>query len=203
MQLLKATKENIRFAAGTIKKGGLVVYPTDTVYGLGCNPFDTNAVNRVFEVKGRTGKPLPVLAYSIKDAQKIATFNQKALKIAKAFWPGSVTLILPKKPELPDIVTCNRDSVGVRVPNHEVALELIRLSNGLLIGTSANKTGEAPPKTPEEAIKQLGEKVDIVLDGGVVPLGTPSTVVDLTTEKPVIIRKGPIRLESILKVLRA
>ncbi|RLG98815.1 threonylcarbamoyl-AMP synthase [Candidatus Bathyarchaeota archaeon] len=203
MQLLKATKENIRFAAGTIKKGGLVVYPTDTVYGLGCNPFDTNAVNRVFEVKGRTGKPLPVLAYSIKDAQKIATFNQKALKIAKAFWPGSVTLILPKKPELPNIVTCNRNSVGVRVPNHEVALELIRLSNGLLIGTSANKTGEAPPKTPEEAIKQLGERVDIVLDGGAVPVGTPSTVVDLTTEKPVIIREGPIRLKSVLKVLGA
>ena len=203
MQLLKATKENIRFAAGTIKKGGLVVYPTDTVYGLGCNPFDTNAVNRVFEVKGRTGKPLPVLAYSIKDAQKIATFNQKALKIAKAFWPGSVTLILPKKPELPNIVTCNRNSVGVRVPNHEVALELIRLSNGLLIGTSANKTGEAPPKTPEEAIKQLGERVDIVLDGGAVPVGTPSTVVDLTAEKPVIIREGPIRLKSVLKVLGA
>ena len=129
--------------------------------------------------------------------------SQKALKIAKAFWPGSVTLILPKKPELPDIVTCNRDSVGVRVPNHEVALELIRLSNGLLIGTSANKTGEAPPKTPKEVIKQLGERVDIVLDGGAVPLGTPSTVVDLTAEKPVIIRKGPIRLESILKVLGA
>jgi len=99
MQLLKATKENIRLAAETIKKGGLVIYPTDTVYGLGCDPFNVNSVRRIFEVKGRTGKPLPILAYSIEDAQKIAEFNEKALKIAKAFWPGPITLrsFFPKR----------------------------------------------------------------------------------------------------------
>lgn len=201
MKLLKATKENIRLAAETIRKGGLVIYPTDTVYGLGCNPFNINAVKRVFEVKGRTGKPLPVLASSVEDAEKIAEINEKALKIAKAFWPGPVTLILPKKPNLPSLVTSNQESVGVRVPNHEIALELIKLSNGLLIGTSANKTGEESPKTAEEAARQIGEKVDIVLDGGKTPLGTPSTVVDLTAEIPKVVREGPVRLDSILKIL--
>lgn len=203
MRLLKATRENIQLAAVTIKKGGLVIYPTDTVYGLGCNPFNVNSVERIFQVKGRTGKPLPVLAYSIEDAMKIAEFNDKALKIAKAFWPGPVTLVLPKKPSLPDIVTCNLKSVGVRVPDHRVALELMRLSNGLLIGTSANKTGETPPKTAEEAIRQIGEKVDIILDAGRVPLGIPSTVIDLTLETPIVVREGPIKLDSILKVLGA
>ena len=203
MQLLKATKENIRLAAETIKKGGLVIYPTDTVYGLGCNPFNINSVRRIFEVKGRTGKPLPILAYSIEDAQKIAEFNEKALKIAKTFWPGPITLVLPKKANLPDIVTCNRNSVGVRVPNHKVALELIQLSDGLLIGTSANRTGRKPPETAEEAVRQIGSEVDVVLDGGKVPLGTPSMVVDLTAETPIVIREGPIGLSSILKVLEA
>jgi len=91
----------------------------------------------------------------------------------------------------------------VRVPNHKVALELIQLSNGLLIGTSANKTGRKPPETAEEAVRQIGSGVDIVLDGGKVPLGTPSTVVDLTAETPIVIREGPIGLSSILKVLEA
>ncbi|RLI20042.1 threonylcarbamoyl-AMP synthase [Candidatus Bathyarchaeota archaeon] len=203
MRLLKATKENVRLAAEIIKKGGLVIYPTDTVYGVGCNPFNVDSVKRVFEVKGRTGKPMPVLAYSIENAKRIAEFNDKALKIAEAFWPGPITLILPKKPNLPDIVTCNHRTVGVRVPNHEVALELMRLSVGLLIGTSANKTGGEPPKTVEEAVRQIGEKVDIVLDGGRVPLGMPSTVVDLTVETPTVVREGPVKLNSILKVLRA
>jgi len=203
MRILKATNKNIRLAAETIKKGGLVVYPTDTVYGLGCNPFNVNSVRKVFEVKGRTRKPLPVLAYSIKDVEKVAEVTESTVKIARKFWPGPLTLILPRKPKLPGVVTCNLNSVGVRIPGHKIALELIRVSNGLLIGTSANKTGEEPPRTPLEAAQQIGDKVDIIIDGGPTPLGKSSTVVDLTKEKPILVREGPIDLDAVLKALKA
>lgn len=184
-----------------VKEGGLVVYPTDTVYGLGCNPFNVTAVKRVFGVKGERRKPLPILASSIDSVEKIAFLLQEAKKIAKWFWPGPLTLVVPKKPTLPDLVTCKLNSVGVRVPKHDVALKLISLSNGLLVGTSANKTGEKPPRTADEAAQQLGEEVDVILDGGPTTLGVSSTVVDLTSKKPRILREGPMSLKEISEVL--
>ena len=108
---------------------------------------------------------------------------------------------MSKKPTLPNIVTCNTDSVGVRVPKYDSALQLIRLSGGLLVGTSANKTGEKPPRTAQEAAQQIGEEVDIILDGGPVLLGVSSTVIDLTGAKPKLMRKGPIRLSDIQNAL--
>jgi len=133
----------------------------------------------------------------------VAEVTESAVKIARKFWPGPLTLILPRKPKLPSVVTCNFNSVGVRIPGHKIALELIRISNGLLIGTSANKTGEEPPRTPLEAAQQIGDKVDIIIDGGPTPLGKSSTVVDLTKEKPTLVREGPISLDAVLKALKA
>jgi len=201
MRILKATRGNISTASQIVKKGGLVVYPTDTVYGLGCDPFNVVAVKRVFRVKGERRKPLPILASSSCHVEKIANLSREAEKIANCFWPGPLTLVLPKKPILPEVVTCNLDSVGVRVPKHDVALELISLSNGLLVGTSANKTGEKPPRTAQEAAEQLGQEINLILDSGPVILGVPSTVVDLTPEKPKMLREGPITFEEILDVL--
>lgn len=202
MQILKATMENVRLAAEVVKKGGLVVYPTDTVYGLGCVPFNVDAVKRVFKAKGRREKPLPVLACSVADVEKIAVLGEKARRVAEHFWPGPLTLVLPKKPLLPDAVTCNRPSVGVRIPRHRVALQLLCLSNGLLVGTSANKTGRDPPRNAQEAAEQVGEDVDLVLDGEASPIGKSSTVVDLTNEEPRILREGPISLRDIMSVLK-
>jgi len=203
MSVLKATVENIREASKVVKNGGLVVYPTDTVYGLGCDPFSVRAVERVFKVKGeRKEKPLPILASNIKFIEKIAYINEKAKKIAEKHWPGALTLVVPKKPVLPGIVTCGLASVGVRIPNHPVAIRLISLCDGLLVGTSANKTGEKPPKTAREATKQLGEQVDIVLNGGPTPLRQESSIIDLTSTKPKMLREGPIKLEDILNALR-
>ena len=201
MSILKATPENVRVASRTVGNGGLVVYPTDTVYGLGCDSFNVNAVKRVFRAKGDRRKPLPILSCSVADLRKIAYLSDMARKIAVKFWPGPLTIIVPKKPALPDIVTCDLGSVGVRVPEHDVAVQLIRLSDGLLIGTSANKTGQKPACTAREALEQLGEEVDVILDGGPAPLGEPSTVVDLTTEKPKILREGPIAFKDILEAL--
>jgi L-threonylcarbamoyladenylate synthase len=201
MRLLKATRDNILTASRIVRKGGLVVYPTETVYGLGCDPFNTEAVKRVFDVKGERKKPPPILASSINHVEKIAYMSQAGKKVAEKFWPGPLTLVFPKKPVLPDIVTCNLDSVGVRIPKHDVALKLISLSNGLLIGTSANRTGEKPPRNVHEATRQLKEEVDIFLDGGPTTLGKPSTVADLTSKKPAILREGPISLKEISDVI--
>jgi len=202
MRILRATAENIQLAAEIVKKGGLVVYPTDTLYGLGCAPLNTEAVKRVFKTKGERKKPLPVLAYSIADAERIAEFGEKAKLIAERFWPGPLTLVLPKKPSLPSVVTYGKPSVGVRVPKHKVALQLLFLSNGLLIGTSANKTGSNPPRTAQEAAEQIGENVDLILDGGKTPIGKSSTVVELSEGIPKLLREGPISINDILNVLK-
>jgi L-threonylcarbamoyladenylate synthase len=201
MRVLKATIENIRVASQVVRDGGLVVYPTETVYGLGCDPFNVNAVERVFRVKRSRKKPLPILLSSVADLEKIAQLSDVARKIAAKLWPGPLTIIIRKKPALPDIVTCGLDSVGVRIPKHDVAVQLIRLSNGLLVGTSANRTGREPACTASEALEQLGEEIDVLLDGGPAPLREPSTVVDLTTGKPKILREGPISVKNLLEVL--
>jgi L-threonylcarbamoyladenylate synthase len=201
MTVIEATKNNIRIAAQIVKKGGLVVYPTETVYGLGCDPFNVKAVKRILKVKEDRKKPLPVLAASIIDAEKVAFITQNGKKLAAKFWPGPLTLIFSKKPHVPDFFTLGLDSVGLRIPDNDVALDLISLCGGLLIGSSANLTGEEPPMTVQEVSLELQERVDVVLDGGNVTKGIPSTVADLTTEKPKILRKGPISLKEILDVL--
>jgi len=200
MQILRATADNLAVASQILADGGLVAYPTDTVYGLGCNPFNVKALKRLFKVKGERDKPLPILASDVESIEKIAFLSEKARKIAARFWPGPLTLVLPKKPALLETATCNLNSVGVRIPKHDVALRIIRLSNGLLVGTSANKTGAKPPCTAQEVAEQLREEVDVILDGGTTPLGVSSTVVDFTQQKPKILREGPTCLEEILKV---
>lgn len=201
MTVLKATKSNIMVAAQIVKRGGLVIYPTETVYGLGCDPFNVKAVKRILKVKGDRSKPLPILAASIADAEKVAFISPNGKRLATKFWPGPLTMIFPKKPNFPDVVTLGWDSVGLRIPSNDVALHLLGLSGGLLIGSSANRTGEDPPREIQEISAELKEMVDVVLDGGVAAQGTPSTVADLTSEKPSILREGPISLEEILDTL--
>jgi len=201
MRILKATKENVLTASQTVKAGGLVVYPTDTVYGLGCDPFNAETVKRVFRVKGERKKPLPILASDIEHVEKIAYLSKNARKIVDRFWPGPLMIIVPKKPTLPNIVTCNLGSVGVRMPKNDLAIQFISLSNGLLVGTSANKTGKKPALTAPEAAEQLGKEVDVILDMGPTSLGVPSTVIDLTSEKPRILRKGPVSSTDICSFL--
>jgi L-threonylcarbamoyladenylate synthase len=199
MQILKATPDNVLAASHILKNGGLVIYPTDTVYGLGCDPLNPEAIKRILKAKGKKRKkPLPILASSKEQVERIALLSEKALKIAEKFWPGYLTIVLPKKRALPNIVTCNLDSVGVRVPRHETAMQLISLSGGLLVGTSANRSGMKPPRTAQEAASQIGKEVDLIIDGGPAALGVSSTVVDLTAETPSVRRKGPVGLKEIM-----
>jgi L-threonylcarbamoyladenylate synthase len=198
MTVLKATKENIIIAAKIVRMGGLVVYPTETVYGIGCDPFNVEAVKRILKAKGDRSKPLPVLAASILDAEKIAFVSRRGKTLASKFWPGPLTMVFFKKPNFPDVVTLGWNSVGVRIPDNDVTLHLLSSCGGLLIGSSANRTGEEPPRLVQEISGELKEIADVVLDGGTVVQGTPSTVVDLTSEKTRILREGPISLDKIL-----
>jgi len=201
LRILKASQSSISEAIRVVKFGGLIVYPTDTVYGLGCDPFNTLAVKRLIDAKGQRKKPLPILASDIEHVKTVAKVTETAEKLARKFWPGPLTIVLKKKPQLPQIVTFGRDTVGVRVPNHPVALELLRQGNGLLIGTSANISGKKSTVTAEDAAKQLGDKVDLILDGGRATLGKGSTVVNLADRRFRVERIGPISLKEIESIL--
>lgn len=199
---LKPDREVLRRVGRLVEQGALVVYPTDTVYGVGTNPLLEDAVRRLYEAKRRPlGKPVPVLASSIEHAERIAVLPEEAKRLAARFWPGPLTIIVPAKPTLPSIVTGGSGKVGVRIPAHPVARLLIEEAGGLIVGTSANISGRSPPRTAEEALRELGDAVDVVVDAGPAPGGKPSTVVDLTLSPPKIVRRGPIEKREIEEVL--
>ena len=200
-KIAKATQQNIRKAAKILREGGLVVYPTETVYGLACDPFNEAAVERLLKAKGREGKPLPVAASSIQKARDIAIFTKKAEKLASRFWPGPLTIVLKHKKPLPQGVTLGTGTIGIRVPDQNVAVRLAELTGGYIVTTSANKSGVPSARTAEEAEAQIGSEVDLILDAGVTPLGQSSTIVDLTQDPPKILREGPIPSKSILEAL--
>lgn len=193
----------IRAAADAIRAGELVVFPTETVYGLAADAFNEDAVKAVYDAKGRSGhQPLPVQVGSLDDVFKAAEFmSPDARRLAEMYWPGPLTLILTKAAALPSIVTCGRETVGVRIPDHPVALALAREVGSPIIATSANVTGRPAPKTAVEAIREVGENVSVVLDAGASRLGTASTVVDMTVLPPRILRRGSLRVEDIREVL--
>lgn len=189
-------------ASEIVKRGGLIVYPTDTVYGLGCDPFNKEAVKKIFKVKGREDKALPVLVSSLRAASKLAYFPLSAMKIVGKHWPGPVTLVLKRKKNAPDFLGGNPELIGLRMPCNALTLELIAYSGGFLIGTSANRTGLTPAVTTAEAEKQLGGEVDLILDDGKASLGKSSTVVDLSGEKLKILRVGPVSRKQLMKLLK-
>ena len=197
--------ESIKEAIRVISKGGIVVYPTDTVYGLGCDPFNEEAVERIFKVKGRSDKPLPILVSNVERAKQIVELGNVGVTLVSNFWPGALTIIAPIKRgvNLPENLTRGFKTVGVRVPNHDCALKLIEGVGGFLVGTSANKSGEKPSLTVDEAFKSLQHSVDLYLDGGKVRLGKESTILDISGEKPVVVREGAISRETVFAVIRS
>ena len=194
---LKCDKEALKKAAQVIKQGGLVVYPTDTVYGLGCNPFDLKAVKRIYELKKRSNKPLPILCSSIDHVKELVNLRDLGLRLAARYWPGPLTIVAEIKSNVLPIPFIRRlRSLGVRIPNHQAALRLIELSGGKLVGTSANRSGSKPPTTADEVLNTLGSEFDILLDGGPTPLQKESTVVDTISGKLRILREGALKLSE-------
>jgi L-threonylcarbamoyladenylate synthase len=193
----------IQAALAVLRRGGLVAFPTDTVYGVGAQTFDSTAVERIYIAKGRiAAKALPILLADVESVSSVAEILPVgARRLANAFWPGPLTLVVRKLASVPDAVS-QGNTIGLRVPDHAVALGLLRASGPLAV-TSANPSGGPNPLSAEEVVLGLGGKIDLVLDGGKTPGGRPSTVVDCTVEPPVLVREGPVSLAAILEVLGA
>ena len=191
----------IRSVARLIRGGGVIVYPTDTVYGIGANALNFEAVLRIFEIKGRAlDQPLPVIVSGSEMAEGLAYIGDEARLLMKAFWPGALTLVLPKKPIILSIVVGGGTSVGLRAPNHTVPLSIIRESGLPLIATSANKHGAPNPADAGEALRQIGDEVDLIVDCGRVT-GQPSTILDLTRMPPLVVRSGSVTRKMVEKVI--
>ena len=182
-------------AASIVKEGGLIVYPTDTVYGLGCDPLDDSAVARLFEAKGRESKPLPVLCSSIEEASRLVEMNGRALELAGDHWPGALTIVAQLRVRVPRQLDQGTGTLGVRVPGMKGCVELVAKCGGLLTGTSANLSGRPSCRSAEEAKEQLGSKVDMILDGGRL-VGTESTVVRVEGGSVIVLRMGQVRVKE-------
>lgn len=202
MKFLDATDEAIKAAGYLMREGGVVVYPTETVYGIGCAPSDPDATQRICEIKGRADKPLPLICADIEAARKVVEMTPEAEKLAAKFWPGPLTLVLKARSKFGMWVTHGASTLGVRVSPHPVAQRLAKEAGGVIVSTSANISGDEPARSAEEARKIFGNKVDIILDGGESPGGESSTVVDLSGEEIWLLRKGPVSGTDIMVVLR-
>jgi len=201
--LVKATPANIRKAARVMRQGGLVAFPTETVYGLGANAMDTRAVAEIFLAKGRpSDNPLIVHIATMKELEMVARdVPAVALKLMKKFWPGPLTFVLRKRREVPDVVTAGGKTVAVRMPKHKIALALIRAAGCPVAAPSANLAGKPSPTTAAHVAEDFGPEVAMILDGGRTRHGLESTVVDVTGAKVEILRSGAVTTEMMEKVL--
>lgn len=203
MSLKRLPSTQIDIAVDTLARGGLVVYPTDTVYGLGAYAYLEEAVARVYQVKGRAqDKPFPLLVAEAADMERLAMISPLAWRLAERFLPGGLTLILPSLPTTPLWLTSG-GTIALRVPNHPVPRALSRGLEAPIIGTSANRSGGPEPTTLEEALAQVGNGVDAAIDGGRSPGGVPSTVLDLSGPRPVILREGAVPRQAIEEIVGA
>jgi L-threonylcarbamoyladenylate synthase len=196
-------QDAVRQASDVLRRGGLVIFPTETVYGLAADALSEEAVRRVWEVKGRpSDKPLPVQVADTEGLRLLwREVPEDLLPVLRAFVPGPLTLVYWRSALVPDVVTAGADTVGVRIPNHPVALALLRAFGRPIVAPSANFSGEEPPSRIEDISPQLLEKVDLVLDAGDTGGGVPSTVLDVTTRPARILRAGALSAHELRKYL--
>ncbi|WP_031314237.1 L-threonylcarbamoyladenylate synthase [Caldanaerobacter subterraneus] len=207
-KVIKIDKDNpeielIDYAAEVIKKGGLVAFPTETVYGIGANSFDEEAVKRIFIAKGRPQDNPLILHIALMDQvyELAAEFPEKAKKLAHRFWPGPLTIVLKKSDKVPYVNTAGMNTVAIRMPSNPIAHLLIKRAGVPISAPSANVSGKPSPTDASHVIEDLYGKVDVIIDGGKCDVGLESTVVDLTEEVPVILRPGAVTLEMLKEVL--
>lgn len=203
--MIKDTKKDAKYikdAGNIIAAGGLVAFPTETVYGLGANALKGPAVKRIFQAKGRPAdNPLIVHVADPAEVEQMAHLNDTAIKLMQTFWPGPLTLVLPKKPTAPDEVTAGLDTVAVRMPSHPVALALIKAAGVPIAAPSANLSGRPSPTTVWHVLEDMTGKIAGVLDGGSCQLGVESTVLDVSDGTPTILRPGGVTAEQLQPVL--
>jgi L-threonylcarbamoyladenylate synthase len=192
-------EEGISQIIEAYQNGRIIAFPTDTVYGLGCNPLNKDSVSRIYDLKKRIGeKRFPILGFSKKDLKKIVEFNPKAEKISERFWPGQVTLLLPIRKEISKQIE-NNGKLAVRVPNNECVLSILKQCK-LIVGTSANISGEKSILDPNECKTRLSE-IDILVDGGRIKSLGESTIIDFVDNEIKIIRKGSVSKDEIEEAL--
>lgn len=193
----------IAHAARVLRAGGLVAFPTETVYGLGANALDAKAVARIYEAKGRPAWN-PVIAHvaTVSDAHALTSaWSHDATRLADAFWPGPLTLVLPRSKIVPDIATAGLNAIAIRIPNHPVALALLRAAGRPIAAPSANRFTQVSPTTAQHVVSSLGDRVDVVLDGGSCDVGIESSVCDLSGPEPILLRPGMITRAELELVL--
>jgi L-threonylcarbamoyladenylate synthase len=193
------SKEGIEKASQIINEGGIAVYPTDTVYGIGCTPYNKTAVEKIYEIKSRNIiKSLPVLTYSKETAEKIVHFDNITEKIVEKFWPGPLTVILEVIDEKIKESLRLDNKIAIRVPNHQCTLDLLQKCN-YLVGTSANISGNSSYKDPKDCLRDL-KGYDVFVDGGVISSEGESTIIEIENEDIKIIREGSLTKEEILQI---
>ena len=200
-----ATEENIQQAARLLRQGALVAFPTETVYGLGADASNPAALRRIFDAKGRPADH-PVIVHLADAAELknwVAEVPRAAWLLAEKFWPGPLTMVLKKAARVSDLVTGGQDSIGVRVPSHPVAQQLLRTFGGGIAAPSANRFGKLSPTSAAHVMQEMGDRVDLVIDGGDCEVGIESTIVDLTRNPPAILRPGRIGAQQIGDALLA
>jgi len=209
MKLLELNDSNIQQIINdmlsVLKKGGIIIYPTETLYGLGANALDVKAINKIFQIKKRPKtKPLPIAVRNLRWAEELAFIDGKVKKILKAVWPGPITVVLPKKEIVPFVLTANSPNIAMRVSSSEFVNELLDSFGYPLISTSANISGQQPTNKISDIIgkfKKAKLKPDIIISKGDLPVSEPSTVLDLTLNKPKILRVGPTKPDVLMKLL--
>jgi L-threonylcarbamoyladenylate synthase len=195
MDIVRCDGQGISQIVEAYEDGRIIAFPTDTVYGLGCNPLNKDSISRIYDIKKRSGKKrFPILGFSKKELEKIVEFNSKAEKISEKFWPGQVTLLLPIRKEITKQIE-NDGKLAVRVPNNECVLSILKQCK-LIIGTSANISGEESILDPKECKMRLPE-IDILVDGGKIKSYGESTIIDFVDDEIKIIRKGSVSKDEI------
>ena len=191
-------KEGIEKASQIINQGGVVIFPTDTVYGIGCDPYNKASIEKIYKIKSRyITKSVPVLTHSIEMAERIAQFDQLTKKIVKKFWPGPLTIILKVTDEKIKKSLNLENKIAIRVPDHKCTLELLKKCN-YLVGTSANISGDLPYTNPKECLKKM-QDYDVFVDGGMITSNGESTIIEIENEEIKIIREGSLTKEEILQ----
>ena len=193
--LLDRDERSTRSVGLIIREGGVAAIPTDTVYGLACDPFNAGAVHRLFEVKGRQSKPLPVLCQHQQEAERLVKLEPRALELARAYWPGPLTIVAPLRMEFPLTLHQGTGWLGVRVPGSLTAASIAEAAGGCVTGTSANLSGRPSCRTAQEVEEQLGDQIDAIVDGGRLE-ARESTVVRVLGGTVEVLRKGAISLEQ-------
>jgi L-threonylcarbamoyladenylate synthase len=188
-----------------IMRGEVIAYPTETFYGLGADPTNAAAIERIYAIKGRrAGEALPLIAMDVDALAELGVQPPRlARQLAEAFWPGALTLVLPIAPgRFPDALTAGGSTIAVRVPDHPVARAIASIAGGLITSTSANRSGQPPASTADEVHAALGDDIAVLVDGGATPGGAPSTIVDVTSERPRLVRAGVVAWERVLESLQ-